>query len=92
MANKGTDWPALWRQMKVTLLKHGAPQEVVEAVDRTEWTVRGNTFFLYCPKILYQWIEVPASATRDANLRFVKPIIWPAMQRLGCSTLIYKLL
>lgn len=92
MANKETNWPQLWEQMKAVMKKHGAPEEVLKAVDYTEWKVKDGKFFLHCPKALYEWIEVPASPDAQSNLRYVKPILWPAMQRLGCTTLIYKLI
>lgn len=90
MGNRDINWPSVWEQMKAALKRNGAPEEVVDAVDDTAWMVRGENFFFFCPRILYQWIEVPTREGEDSNIQYVKPILWPAIQSLGCKKLIYK--
>lgn len=91
-SRRSIDWSAIWRQVSEIMEKNNASPEAKEAVAQTEWKVNGDKFFLYCPKALYEWIEVPASAEQESNLCYIKPILWPAIQRLGCRTLIYKLI
>ena len=89
---KEIDWENVWRQMAEALEKCGAPLEVRKALESTEWEIYGDRFYFHCPKALYSWIEVPQSEGNESNLRYIKPVLWPIMQRVGCRTLIYKLL
>ena len=86
------NWPAVWKQVSDTMVAQNAPKEVADAVGYTEWLKDGDKFILMCTRALYEWMEVPASASEESNLRYIKPILWPAVQRLGCKTLIYKIL
>lgn len=85
------DWETIWRQVAETMARHGATSDVIESISCVEWKVNEGKFFLFCPKELYNWIEVPSPSNTESNLRYIKPFLWPAMQRLGCRTLIYKL-
>lgn len=91
-SRKEIDWPEIWRQVAETLEKNGAPMQVRKDLEATEWKVEEDRFIFYCSKALYQWLEVPASENMESNLKYIKPILWPVMQRLGCRTMIYKLI
>lgn len=97
MGNKRTDssWPEVWGQVQTVIEKHGAPEEVRRAARPSHVGFNcGNDgkAYLFLPEILYRWIEVPASPDEESNLRFIKPLIWPLMQRYKCKDLIYKLI
>jgi hypothetical protein len=85
------DWREVWRQVKVVMEKHGASGEAIEAADLIEWDCAEGEIHLYCPRAVYEWMEVPSGDGCVSNLGLVKPILWPLMQRTGCKTLIYHL-
>ena len=85
------DWRDVWHQVKVVMERHGAPREVLSAVDDIEWEMSEGRIHLYCPEAIYRWMEVPATVGGESNLRFVKPILWPLMQQYGCKDLVYHL-
>jgi len=95
-----TTWAEVWKQVQAVLEEHGAPKEVLDAAqpcnvyveaygDELEQT--DDVLYLVCPEILYKWLEVPATPESKSNIRFVKPILWPWMQRHHCKTLAYKI-
>ena len=83
----------IWHKVFLVLQERGAPYEVRMAAlsDNITWKVDHGRFYLYCPEVLYKWIEVPIEPNKESNLRFIKPIIWPLMQQHGCKDLMYQL-
>ncbi len=85
-------WQDAWRQIIATMRRHGTSSEVLASVDDVEWSCKDGKLHLYCPRCLYDWIEVPSAPEKESNLRVIKPVLWPLMQRKGCKELVYHLL
>lgn len=86
------NWPEVWRKLAETMKAHNAPAEVIEDVEYVEWDCTDGKLNIFCPKALYEWIEIPESVGSDSNISYIKPILWPIMQRLGCKDLVYHII
>lgn len=82
----------VWQKVYQKLQERGAPYAVRMAAlsDNLTWKADHGRFYLYCPEVLYEWIEIPIAPETESNLRFIKPILWPLMQQHGCKDLMYQ--
>ena len=81
-----------WREVIRELRQRDAPVDVRLAAlsDCIRWEVLGDKCILHCPYSLYEWIEQPESPGVNSNLSFVKPYLWPLMQKTGSKYLAYE--
>ncbi len=82
-SDSGANWPETWSRVQKTILLLGPPEDILlSAHERNvSWSVRGNEMRLQIPEILIEYIEV--------NMEFFKPILWPFIQSMRCSKLVY---
>lgn len=93
MRSKEHSWPEVWAEVQRMLELHAAPTAVKEAAspDKVGWNYVNGKFYLFCPKALYEWIEIADPITMESNLGLIKPLLWPIMQKHHCDILIYRL-
>lgn len=83
-------WQAVYRQLQTM----GAPYAVRMAAldDGIRWDYEYGKFTLFCPEILYSYIEVPPDENTPSRISQIKPILWPFMKTLGCHELLYRVI
>ena len=93
---KKTDatWPEVWNQIQALMERQGASEEVRRLAQAkfVGWNCANAKFYIFCPKAVYDWLELPAVPDTDSRLSLVKPIIWPFMQKYNCKDLIYRII
>lgn len=82
----------VWMAVYKKLQERGAPYDVRMAAlsDNLKWDYETDRFILYCPEVLYKWIEIPIEPSVESNLQYVKPILWPLMQKFNCKDLVFR--
>ena len=83
-----------WNQIQTVLTRHNAPEEVKRSArtDAVGWNYDDEKLYLFCRKELYEWLEIPPAPDVESNLRFIKPILWPVMQKYNLKDLCYRII
>lgn len=83
-----------WKRVYGKMCELGATHAVKMAAlsDELSCAIAEKKLYLTCPVALYDWIEKPTAEDKEANLRYIKPILWPFMQQNGAIQLKYNII